>query len=92
MTEDILLGYFGIGVSAAFGVFGVAVGVWAVRDGRRERSKREVAVNAVHGIVGRTEGMLIGLKPSITANPAAVIAIDNGLDAIAIAKREIGNL
>lgn len=92
MSLDTVLGFVGLAVSAVFGVIGVAVGFYGVRDGRRERSRREVAVNAVHDIMGRTEGLLIGLKPSVVANSLAIEAINNGIDAVTLSKQQIKHL
>jgi uncharacterized membrane protein HdeD (DUF308 family) len=92
LTLDTALGIAGIVVSVVFGLIGIAVGIFGVRDGRRERSQRERAVNAVHEIMGRTEGLLIGIKPSLSSNQMAIKAIDDGIDAVKLSKMHLPDL
>ena len=86
MTVDTGLGIAG----CALGFLGLAVGflglvatVWAARDARRQRSKREKAVIAAHSVIERTYGLLIGIKPFVMPLGAAQeAAVDDGLQAI----------
>jgi len=71
----------------------IAVGVWAVVDGRRQRSKRERAVIAAHRMVERTYGLLIGIKPAVEPLGAShVKAINDGLEAINQTRPQLENL
>ncbi|MHA6913917.1 hypothetical protein ACQUJO_12345 [Ralstonia pseudosolanacearum] len=79
MTLDTILGIAG----CALGAIGIAATVWAARDARRQRSDREKAVLAARGVIERSYGLLIGIKPSVSPLGAMTVhAIDDGLAAI----------
>lgn len=48
-----------------------------------------MAVNAVNRLIGRTEGLLIGIKTSLPASSAAIVAMNNGLDAVKVAQGDV---
>ena len=65
------------------GIAGIAATIWAAYDARKQRSKREKAVLAARGVIERTNGLLIGIKPAVAPlGNMAVAAIDDGLVAI----------
>ena len=100
MTVDTLLGLGGfvVGVVGIFvGLFGVvatvAVGLWAVIDGRRQRSKREKAVIVANATIERTYGLLIGIKPFVAPlGEAHLAATNDGLAAINQRRASLENL
>ena len=85
VSLDTLLGIAGLVV----GVIGVGVGGYGIRDGSRQRSRREVAVNAVNRLIGRTEGLLVGIKTSLPESSPAIVAVNNGLDAVKVAQSDV---
>lgn len=71
------------------GIVGVVIGILGIVDARRERRRREKAVVVVNRLVGRLNGLLIGLKPSLVNDPAATTAANDGLDSIAAAGKDL---
>jgi hypothetical protein len=59
--SDRLIGLIGL----IFGILGLAVGVFAAIDIRRQRSRREKAVIAARAVIERAYGSLIHLKAAI---------------------------
>jgi hypothetical protein len=74
------------------GIAGLLVAVYGIVDARRERSKREKAVVVVNRLVGRLNGLLIGLKPSLVADADATAAANDGLDAIKLARDDLDRI
>lgn len=74
------------------GLIGIAVAVYGIWDARRERSRREASVVVINRLVGRLNGVLIGLKPSIVGNPHATAAVDDSLGAIAAASESLNRI
>ncbi len=75
------------------GILGIGATMWAAVDARRLRSQRERAVVSANKVIARSEGLLIGLKPSVPATNGALIkAIDDGLDAIKLQREAIAEL
>ncbi|KAB0650291.1 hypothetical protein [Burkholderia diffusa] len=74
------------------GIAGILVGVYGVVDARRERSKRDKAVVVVNRLVGRLNGLLIGLKPSLASDARATAAADDGLEAIKLARDDLDRI
>jgi hypothetical protein len=58
------------------------------RYGKKQSSKKVAAVALIRGMMQRTEGILAGIKPSIS-DPAMVSAINDGLAALAKATKQL---
>ncbi|WP_429481827.1 hypothetical protein [Paraburkholderia youngii] len=71
---------------------GVLVAIYGIVDARRERSRREKAVVVVNSLVGRLNGLLIGLKPSLASDAAATAAANDGLEAIRLARDDLDRI
>jgi uncharacterized membrane protein HdeD (DUF308 family) len=84
MTFDQKLAVWGIVLTTLFGIAGVVVGIFAVVDARRERSKRERAVIAARALIERNYGMWIVMKPAVSGQFEH--AINDGLEAINAAR------
>jgi RsiW-degrading membrane proteinase PrsW (M82 family) len=69
-------------------VVGIGIGVIFYFYGRNQGSKKVAAVTLVRGIMQRTEGILAGIKPSIS-DPAMISAINDGLAAISKASKQL---
>ena len=63
-------------------ILGLGISVFAIIDNRRLRGEREKAVIAVRGVIDRSYGVLIGLKPLVKSLPGAEAAINDVLSAI----------
>lgn len=74
------------------GIAVILVAVYGIVDARRERSKREKAVVVMNRLVGRLNGLLIGLKPTLAGDARATAAVDNGLDAIKVASDDLDKI
>ena len=75
------------------GVLGLAATLWAAYDGRRQRSRREKAVIVAHEVVERAYGLLIGLKPPVSAlGQMYEDAMNDGLAAINERRGDLSNL
>lgn len=83
MSVDQVLAVIGLLVGFIGVVATIWMGVWAVMDGRRQRSERERAVIVAHGVIERSYGLLIGLKPCVAElGTKHEAAINDGLAAI----------
>jgi hypothetical protein len=71
-------------------IIGLGVGYYGIQDARKQRGEREKAVLAASGVIKRTEGLLIGLKPGVPVTAHA--AINDGLAAIKAAEDSMKNL
>jgi len=71
------------------GIVSIVIGICGIVDARRERRGREQAVVVVNRLVGRLNGLLIGLKPSLVSDLAATTAVDDGLTSIAVANHAL---
>lgn len=92
-SVDRWLGIAGLVVGVILGVVGIAATVWAAFDARKQRSEREKAVIVAHGIVERTYGLLIGLKPPVAAlGPMYEAAMNDGLAAINERRKDLSDL
>ncbi|TGP39464.1 hypothetical protein EN871_32575 [bacterium M00.F.Ca.ET.228.01.1.1] len=87
MTFDQKLAIWGIAISMLFGIAGVVGTIYAVRDARKERSKRERAVIAARALIERNYGMWIVMKPAAAGEFEA--AINDGLAAINAARSSL---
>lgn len=67
---------------------GIGIGVFSYFYTRKQRSRREAVVSLTHGILQRTEGILAGIRPSIS-DPAMLTAINDGIAAIAKASKQL---
>jgi hypothetical protein len=90
MTFDQKLAIWGIVVSALFGIGGVVGTIYAVRDARKERSKRERAAIAASALIERNYGMWIVMKPAAAGEFKD--AINDGLAAINAARSSLESL
>jgi hypothetical protein len=88
MTTDTYIGIAGV----ILAICGLGVSVFAIIDNRRLRGEREKAVIAAHGVIQRSYGLLIGIKPLVLSLPGAEAAINNGLSAISEARTTLDNL
>ncbi|GEM_PF-5760822 len=69
-------------------IVGIVFGVIFFLYGKRQGSKRSTAVTLVRGVMQRTEGILAGIRPSIT-DPAMISAINDGIAAITKASKQL---
>lgn len=76
-------------VSEGLGIIGIVVGVVGFWDGRRQRTKRHRSELIVRELIGRLNGFLVGIKPSVQNNQAATTAINDSLDAIKVADKRL---
>jgi hypothetical protein len=88
MTMDTFLTIAGV----VLAIGGLGVSVFAIIDNRRLRGEREQAVIAAHGVIQRSYGLLIGIKPLVKSLPGAEAAIDDGLSAINQARATLEKL
>ncbi len=88
MTTDTFIGIAGVILAIA----GLGVSVFAIIDNRRLRGEREKAVIAAHGVIQRSYGLLIGIKPVVKSIPGAEAAINDGLSAINQARATLDKL
>ena len=66
----------------------IGVAVFLFLDARKLRARREAAVTLTHRILQRTEGILAGIRPSIS-DPGMVAVINDGLAAINKASKQL---
>jgi hypothetical protein len=69
-------------------VVGILTGIGFYMYGKKQGSKKAAAVTLVRGIMQRTEGILAGIRPSIT-DPAMVSSINDGIAAISKASKQL---
>lgn len=79
-------------LGTALGIAGLVVGIAGVLDGRRQRTKREAAVNIVNGLIGRLHGVLVHVRAEYGADPERIAAINDDLQAISNAKTALEKL
>jgi hypothetical protein len=69
-------------------VVGILVAIGCYMYGKKQGSKKTTAVTLVRGIMQRTEGILAGIRPSIS-DPAMLSTINDGIAAISKASKQL---
>ena len=69
-------------------VVGILTGIGFYMYGKKQASRKRAAVTLVRGIMQRTEGILAGIKPSIS-DPTLVSSINDGIAAISKASKQL---
>jgi hypothetical protein len=76
----------------AVGLIGIGVGWYGIRDGRKQRSKREEAVRVINRLVGRLQGVLVERRAELASNPERASAVADHLQAISQAQIALDRL
>lgn len=74
------------------GIAGLAIGIYGIVDGRRQRNKRESISMILNELIERQNGFLIGFKPALQSSPLALAALNDSIEAIKLAKQKMSKI